>query len=100
MVKSSKGYRNRTRNLLSLSPRKRGMRGLSRLLQTYEPGQKVTVDLAANTVKGMPHRRYQGRVATIVEKRGRAYVISVQMGGMVKTLIARPEHLRLFTAAG
>ena len=76
------------------------MRGLSRLLQTYEPGQKVVIDLAANTVKGMPHRRYQGRVATIVEKRGRAYVLAVPMGGMVKTLIARPEHLRLLTGVG
>ncbi len=76
------------------------MRGLSRLLQTYQPGQKVVIDLAANTVKGMPHRRYQGRVATIVEKRGRAYVLTVQMGGMLKTLIARPEHLRLLTGAG
>lgn len=95
MVKRSKGYRSGTRSLLSLSPRARGMRGLSRLLQTYEPGQKVVIDLAANTVKGMPHRRYQGRVATIVEKRGRAYVLEVQMGGMVKTLISRPEHIRL-----
>lgn len=76
------------------------MRGLSRLLQTYEPGQKVVIDLAANTVKGMPHRRYQGRVATIVEKRGRAYVLAVPMGGMVKTLIARPEHLRLLAGVG
>jgi large subunit ribosomal protein L21e len=71
------------------------MRGLSRLLQAYEPGQKVVIDLAPGTVKGMPHRRYQGRVATIVGKRGRAYVLEVQMGGMLKTLISRPEHIRL-----
>ncbi len=95
MVKRSKGYRSGTRSLLSLSPRSRGMRGLSRLLQVYEPGQKVVIDLSPNTVKGMPHRRYQGRTATVVEKRGRAYVLDVQVGGMVKTIISRPEHIRI-----
>lgn len=98
MVHRSKGYRRGTRNILSLSPRARGMRGLSRLLQEYEPGQKVVIDLAANTVKGMPHRRYQGRVATVVEKRGRAYVVKIPIGGTVRTIISRPEHLRLHAA--
>lgn len=100
MVRRSKGYRSRTRSLLSLSPRSRGMRGLSRLLQEYEAGQKVVIDLSPNTVKGMPHRRYQGRTATVREKRGRAYVLEVQVGGAVKTLIVRPEHIRVLAAAG
>ena len=44
--------------------------------------------------KGMPHRRYHGRVGAIAEKRGRAYVIEVSTGGRFpRQIIARPEHI-------
>jgi large subunit ribosomal protein L21e len=43
--------------------------------------------------KGMPHRRYHGRVGSIAEKRGRAYVIEVSSGKSPRQIIARPEHI-------
>ncbi len=46
--------------------------------------------------KGMPHRRYHGRVGAIAEKRGRAYVIEVRSGVKVpRQIIARPEHFEI-----
>ncbi len=42
----------------------------------------------------MPHRRYHGRTGVISGKRGDAYEVKVSLGGKVKTLYVRPEHLR------
>ncbi|TDA26755.1 MAG: 50S ribosomal protein L21e, partial [Archaeoglobi archaeon] len=43
-----------------------------------------------------PHPRYQGRSGIVVGKRGRAYLVQIKDGSIVKTLISRPEHLRAF----
>jgi large subunit ribosomal protein L21e len=41
----------------------------------------------------MPHKRYHGKVGTVIEKRGRSYVVSVAQGKAVREIIVRPEHL-------
>jgi len=41
----------------------------------------------------MPHKRFQGKVATIVEKRGKAYVLDIPQRKTSKIITARPEHL-------
>lgn len=94
-MSKSRGFRKKTRSLLKKKPRERGKLGLSRLLRTYEPGEKVVVKIDPSVHKGMPHRRYQGKVGVIVSKRGRAYEINVTQGDAVKEVIVRPEHLRL-----
>lgn len=94
-MSKSKGFRKKTRSLLKKKPRERGKIGLSRLLRVYEPGDKVVIKIDPSVHKGMPHRRYQGRVGVIASKRGRAYEIHVTQGDSVKEIIVRPEHLRL-----
>jgi large subunit ribosomal protein L21e len=94
-MSKSRGFRKKTRSLLKKKPRERGKLGLSRLLRTYEPGEKVVIKIDPSVHKGMPHRRYQGKVGVIVSKRGRAYEINVTQGDAVKEVIVRPEHLRL-----
>jgi large subunit ribosomal protein L21e len=42
----------------------------------------------------MPHRRFQGRTGFIQNRQGAAWVVSVKDGNMMKTVVARPEHLR------
>ena len=91
----SKGFRKKTRALLSKRPRERGKLGLSRLLHEYERGDKVVIKIDSSVHKGMPHRRYNGRVGVIVSKRGRAYEVSVSQGDTVKEIVVRPEHLKL-----
>jgi large subunit ribosomal protein L21e len=93
MVRRSKGYRSRTRTLFRKRPREKGKIGLSRILRTYEPGQKVTILIEPSVHKGMPHRRYHGRVGVIHQKRGKSYVVHVKIGNQTKQIIARPEHL-------
>lgn len=94
MVKKSKGYRARTRILLKKKPRERGKLGLSRLLRNYVSEEKVSIKIDPSVHKGMPHRRYHGKIATIIEKRGRSYVIEVPVKNIKKTLILRPEHIK------
>lgn len=64
------------------------------ILRVYQPGEKVVIDINPSIHKGMPHKRFHGKVGVVVEKRGRAYVLKVGVGGKDKIVIARPEHLR------
>ncbi len=93
MGKRSKGYRTKTRALLRKRPRDRGKIGLSRILRIYKPGERVTVLIEPSIHKGMPHRRYHGRVGTVYAKRGKSYVVHIEIGNQKKEIIARPEHL-------
>ncbi len=85
----SAGFRRRTRSLL----KKRGSVGLSRVLREYSPSQKVVIKIDSAQVKGMPHRRFNGLVGVVRDVGRRALTVDVQVGGKVKTVIARKEHL-------
>lgn len=93
-MKKSKGYRARTRSLLRKKPRERGKIQLSRLLYEYREGDNVIIKIDPSVQKGMPHRRYYGKVGKIMGKRGRSYIVSVTQGDAVKEIIVRPEHLK------
>lgn len=86
----SKGYRRKTRGLLT----KKKNRGLTFLLHDYKVRDKVVIDIDPSQVKGMPHKRYQGLVGTIEEVRRRSLVIKVPIGNKVKKIIARLEHVK------
>lgn len=92
-MKKSKGYRSKTRRLLKKKPREKGKIRLGKLLCEYQPGNSVVIKIDPSVQKGMPHRRYHGKVGTIVGKRGRSYVVNVTQGDAVKEIIVRPEHL-------
>lgn len=98
-MRKSKGYRARTRSLLRKKPRERGKLRLSKLLYNYETGSKVVIKIEPSVQKGMPHRRYHGKVGTVIGKRGRSYIVSVTQGDAVKEIIVRPEHLEPFTGS-
>ena len=93
-MKRSKGIRNKNRTLLRRKPRDRGKNPLGRIMIPYTQGQMVTISINPSIQKGMPHRRYHGRVGIISEKRGRAYVIQITTGKVPRQIIARPEHIQ------
>ncbi|MFQ6085744.1 MAG: 50S ribosomal protein L21e [Candidatus Bathyarchaeia archaeon] len=71
------------------------MTGLSPLIRRYRVGERVVIRIDRGVHAGMPHRRYQGRVGTIVEERGSSYVVEIAVGKRkVKKIISRPEHLK------
>jgi len=93
MVKSSKGSRARTRGAFTKHVRERGNPPVTHYLQVFEVGDRVIVRIESSEPHGMPHPRYQGRVATVRERVGRSYRIDFLDGGKRKELIAHPVHL-------
>ena len=88
----SHGYRRKTRSLLS---KETGLgRGVTPLLRQYKVNDKVVIDIDPAQVRGMPHRRFQGLVGVVREVRRRSLVLAVTVGGKVKTVIARLEHVK------
>lgn len=92
----SRGYRRKTRSLLRRKARQKGKTGLSKILREYGPGDRVVVKLNPSVHKGMPHRRFHGRVGIVESKRGRAYVVKVSQGKALKVIAVPPEHLEPF----
>ena len=90
----SHGLRRKSRAVLTKRVRERGKLPLSRLLTSYEEGEKVIINIDPAIHKGMPHKRFQGQVATVVAKRGRAYVLEIPQTKITKTIISLPVHLR------
>jgi len=92
-MRGSKGYYTGARRLLKKKPREKGKPKLGKLLTKYEPSSKVIIKMDSSVQKSLPHKRFHGKIGTVVEKRGRGYVISVAKGNAVKEIIVRPEHL-------
>ncbi|MFX1465361.1 MAG: 50S ribosomal protein L21e [Promethearchaeota archaeon] len=92
-MRSSKGYRTRTRKCLKKHPRNRGMPPLSKMTRNYEIGDYVDVDPEPAIHKGLPHRRFIGKTGIVIGKRGRAYLIQIKDKKKEKTLITLPEHI-------
>ena len=92
-MRKSRGYRAGTRRLLKKEPRERGKIRISKLLYEYQPGSRVVIMIDSSIQKGMPHKRYHGKVGTIIDKRGRSFIVSVTQGEATKEILVRPEHL-------
>ena len=95
MVKSSKGFRSRSRGTFTKEVRERGLPPVTRFLREFAVGDRVVVRIEASDPHGQPHPRYQGRTCTVVAKSGRAYRVAFLDGGKRKELIATPIHLML-----
>ena len=90
----SKGIRRKSRSALTKKVRDKGRIPLSRLLTSYEEGEKVVINIDPGIHKAMPHKRYQGKVATIVGQRGQAYIMEIPQRKTVKTIITTAHHIR------
>jgi large subunit ribosomal protein L21e len=91
----SRGFRSKSRGTLTKRRDDFGLK-VTRFLTQYAPGDKVIFDIDPSVHKGMPHRRYQGKVGVILQRRGRAYIIETEVGEKKKIIIARPEHIVKF----
>jgi large subunit ribosomal protein L21e len=93
MVVRSKGLRSKSRHIMRKKPRDRGTSSISRALQQFEVGSRVTIDLDPSVIHGMPHHRFQGSTGVVEGMQGNAYLIGVVVGKKHKTLVVIPEHL-------
>ena len=87
----SKGFRHKTRGLKKDS---KHAHGLSNILTRYSVNDEVVIDIDPSQVKGMPHRRFQGKVGVVEEIRPRSLVIRLPIGNKMKQISPRLEHIR------
>jgi len=93
MVRKSKGYRSRTRKLLTKPIRKRGLAPLGKLLYEYKLGEKVVIKIDPSVHKGMPHKRFHGKVGRVIGFRGKAIIVEVKDFNKTKQIITLKDHL-------
>jgi large subunit ribosomal protein L21e len=92
-MRGSKGYYTGARRLLMKKPREKGKPKLGKLLLEHALGSQVIIKMDSSVQKSLPHKRFHGKIGTVLEKRGRGYVVSVTKGDAVKKIIVRAEHL-------
>ena len=92
MVQTSRGPRKRTRNLLKIRIGER--LPITCYMQEFELGSKVVIKPNPTSHKGMPFRRFFGKTGTVMDKRGKSYIIKIKDGNKEKNIISRPEHLK------
>ncbi len=66
--------------------------GITSRIKSFEIGDKVAIVPKGN-VKNIPHPRYRGKVGSIIEKRGSAYVVEVKMMSATRQLVVPTIHL-------
>jgi large subunit ribosomal protein L21e len=87
------GTRRKSRYKLKKTVREKGMSPISRAIQEFHEGDIVNIDLDSSIQNGMPHPKFQGRTGKVMSQRGRAYIVEVRDGGLMKEVIILPEHL-------
>lgn len=88
-MKHSHGFRARTRHKL-----KGGRFSIADALQKFSIGDGVRIRINPSVHSGMPHPRYQGRFATVIGSRGRAFLIKFMDGNKAKYFYSMPDHLK------
>ena len=88
----SHGFRHKTRSIM----RKRAPRGVSFLLHEYQEGQQALVIIDPRQHKGLPHRRYHGKVGVITHVGRRSITLDVKLVNNSNTLITRLDHIKPF----
>lgn len=92
MVVKSKGFRRRTRKVLKKELRQKFKP--NDYLKVFKVGDRVAIEPNPSSQKGMPHRRFRGRIGVVKGKRGHAYIVEIRNGGKTKLIISKPEHLK------
>ena len=92
MAKRAAGFRRRTRNKLRKSPKDKIT--VNQFLEQFSEGEKVLIKIEPASHKAMPHPRFKGKNGLVTGKRGRSYLVEIRDGGLKKTIITTPEHLR------
>ena len=87
------GTRRKSRYKLKKTVREKGLSPISRAIQEFSEGDIVNIDLDSSIQNGMPHPKFQGRTGKVLSQRGRAYIIEVRDGGLMKEVVVLPEHL-------
>jgi large subunit ribosomal protein L21e len=89
----SQGTRRKSRSVLT---KRNVCKGLSYLLTEYKVGDKVVVDIDPSEHSTTPHRRFQGKVGSVVGVGRRILKVEVGVGGKLKILQTKFNHIKPF----
>jgi len=92
----ARGFRRKTRYVL----KNKRVRGLSYILNNYSNGEKVSIIIDPREHKGMPHRRYHGKIGIVEGVTKRALKVRVRIGYKDKILYTRLAHVRPISSGG
>lgn len=92
MAKRTTGPRRRTRRKMSKSPRDKTT--VNMFLEEFVKGENVVIKIEPSSHRSAPHPRFKGKAGVVAGKRGGSYLVEVMDGGLKKTVLATPEHLR------
>jgi len=88
----SHGFRHKSRSVMT----KKAPRGVSFLLREYHVGEQALVIIDPRQHKGLPHRRYHGKVGIVKNVGRRSVTLDIKLGNKTKTLITRLDHIKPF----
>ncbi len=91
MVFKSHGPRRGTRKKLSKG--KRDKFKVTKYLKGFEIGSYVAIVIDPSSQK-QPFKRFHGKTGKVIGKRGDAYIVEIKDGDKLKTVFAKPEHLK------
>ena len=75
-MKPSKGYCAGTRSLMTKELRQEANQN-TKFPYEYKIGASVIIKIDSSQQKALPHRRFHGKIGTVVDKRGRGYVVKL-----------------------
>ncbi len=91
---NSHGERRCTRYKLKKTIRERGISPVIKVIQKFDEGQMVHIDIDPSVQKGMPNAKFQGSTGKVIGQRGRAYLLQVRSGNATKEVLSLPQHLK------
>jgi len=93
MAKKTGSFRSQTRHKLRKKPRMSGKVNINKILGEFKVGERVRILHEPAIQAGMPHPRFKNFVGTIIQKKGKAYVLEIKDGGKRKEIISAAIHL-------
>ena len=94
MVQRKGGNRRGTRQIMRKRQGTHGKFSIRRYLQILETGDRVALVAESSVHKGLYFKRFHGKIAQVVGKKGFCYEVQLKDGNKQKSLIVHPVHLK------
>ena len=94
MPSNKGGSKRKARYKIRKERRQKGKISISRFMQSFDPGQRVSLSIEPSYHKGAYHLQYVGKAGIVKGMRGKCYEVTIKDGGKEKLLIIHPIHLK------
>jgi large subunit ribosomal protein L21e len=95
MTRKTGGLKRKSRYTLKKESNRKGKISVSRFMQSFKAGERVTLLLEPSIHKGLYHHRFFGKTGVIMGPRGKCYEVAIKDGNKEKMIIVHPVHLKI-----